>query len=696
MHDPAVDLDLVERGQLCFRALELVDEGRRCLLRGVVLHLERPDAGCGLHDSGEGAVGEPRVERVGPETEVEVERHRPVLDEHRAIALCAVHHLGSVTIARDRAQDGGPRTLTSRAGSRRRRARVYRSVGCSRSLVGFGDVDGHEPHAVPRRELAELPTVVGNHRQRACEPAETRAVGTEHDRHVAGEVDRADRVRAVVDVRRMEPGLAAVGPRPLDRRADKANPGAIGVVMDDPLRRVQRRDPGVGHEVGRAMRAVDHGELPLVREHGEGDHTFAPGVPYVVVPVIVGADVEHVARAQRAAAVAAETAEREGGCGAQRSGDVEAAAHQQIRAEPDRCTAVDDEVLSGLHVDRLAERHRIAVEVHVAGGAGEAHDRATPEAQRRAAGGALESGCALSIADDAIPQPEGAVVHRSARRHAHVPQPRAAREVLHGGVPGRQHLDRRRQRRVRLERRRRERSAPVLVGRDERRHELDVGLDPVHAGVVEGAGELLHRLRARRCVHDHLGEQRIVEGGHLGARSYPRVDAGTFGPTHGSDQTGTRAVALERVFGVHARFDRVTADGYGPLVEECAVTHGEAHHPFHEVDVGHRFGDRVLDLQPRVHLEERARAGVDVVQELDRARRPVLDQGEERGRRVEQLVERRVVDPFWRRLLDHLLAPALHGAVAYSEALDPATAVTEHLHLEVPSPVNQFLEEHVT
>ena len=41
--------------------------------------------------------------------------------------------------------------------------------------------------------------------------------------------------------------------------------------------------------------------------------------------------------------------------------------------------------------------------------------------------------------------------------------------------------------------------------------------------------------------------------------------------------------------------------------------------PLHEIHAGHHLGDRMLDLQPGVHLEE-VEAAVLVEEELDRAR----------------------------------------------------------------------------
>ncbi len=44
----------------------------------------------------------------------------------------------------------------------------------------------------------------------------------------------------------------------------------------------------------------------------------------------------------------------------------------------------------------------------------------------------------------------------------------------------------------------------------------------------------------------------------------------------------------------------------------------------HQIEAGHHLGDRMLDLQPRVHLEE-IEAAVLVEQELDRAGVGVAD-----------------------------------------------------------------------
>jgi hypothetical protein len=133
-------------------------------------------------------------------------------------------------------------------------------------LAGFGQGDRAEADFVAGFELADFPEVGADDRGGADEAAAARAVGAEDDRHVAGEIDRADGVGVVVDVGRVEAGFAAVAARPLRFRADETDAGARGVVVDFVGRRKKRGDVGVGEEIGGAVGAVEDGERPLARE----------------------------------------------------------------------------------------------------------------------------------------------------------------------------------------------------------------------------------------------------------------------------------------------------------------------------------------------------------------------------------------------------------------------------------------------
>ena len=140
----------------------------------------------------------------------------------------------------------------------------------------FG-ADGDKANLVARGELAEFPTIGGDYGDRAHESAEAGPVRAEQDRGVAGEVEGADGVRVVVDVRRVQARFAAVGAGPLGLRADEADAGAIGVEMDF----VIGADDGVeivaGEELRCAVWTFGDGEFPAVGEGGLVGHRDGGG-----------------------------------------------------------------------------------------------------------------------------------------------------------------------------------------------------------------------------------------------------------------------------------------------------------------------------------------------------------------------------------------------------------------------------------
>ncbi len=119
---------------------------------------------------------------------------------------------------------------------------------------------------------------------------------------------------------------------------------------------------------------------------------------------------------------------------------------------------------------------------------------------------------------------------------------------------------------------------------------------------------------------------------------------------------------------------------------------GDAELRLHQVDVGDLLGDRVLHLDPGVHLDEDVVA-VLVEQELDGAGVDVADLGGEPhgvgAHPVPQLgVEvRRGCD------LDDLLVPPLHRAVPLEEVDHVALGVGQDLHLDVSRLDDRLLDE---
>ena len=128
-----------------------------------------------------------------------------VLDEQEPVAGLAVGDAG--VVARRLVRRASTPSSGAAAGAGRRRfhgGRATRLDAASSPVPatrpagvgGGGLVAGprHQPHPVAGRELAELPPLGGGDDGRADEAAEARPVGAEDDRHVTGDVDRADGV----------------------------------------------------------------------------------------------------------------------------------------------------------------------------------------------------------------------------------------------------------------------------------------------------------------------------------------------------------------------------------------------------------------------------------------------------------------------------------------------------------------------
>ena len=100
----------------------------------------------------------------------------------------------------------------------------------------------------------------------------------------------------------------------------------------------------------------------------------------------------------------------------------------------------------------------------------------------------------------------------------------------------------------------------------------------------------------------------------------------------------------------------------------------------------------MLDLDPRVHLDERVPAGRGIEQELDRARVDVADVAGELDRVGTDALAQLGREVRRRRDLDHLLVAALQRAVALEEVHDVAAGVGQQLHLDVARAHERLLD----
>ena len=111
----------------------------------------------------------------------------------------------------------------------------------------------------------------------------------------------------------------------------------------------------------------------------------------------------------------------------------------------------------------------------------------------------------------------------------------------------------------------------------------------------------------------------------------------------------------------------------------------------HDVDSGHELAHRMLDLKPRVQLDEVVRP-VGGQQELERSRIEVGDGTACAGYVALHRVARRLVDCRRRGLLDQLLVPPLDRALTLTERQHAAVRIAEDLDLHVPGGRDELLE----
>ena len=116
---------------------------------------------------------------------------------------------------------------------------------------------------------------------------------------------------------------------------------------------------------------------------------------------------------------------------------------------------------------------------------------------------------------------------------------------------------------------------------------------------------------------------------------------------------------------------------------------------FDEIDPEHFLGDGMLDLKPRVGLDEGKRliaAGFAVDQEFKRAEAVIARGGRELLRGLDDARAQTVAQRRAGGDLDELLVAALDRAFAFPEMADRAVAVAEDLHLDMAGLADQPLD----
>src|SRR5262249_29258574 len=160
-----------------------------------------------------------------------------------------------------------------------------------------------------------------------------------------------------------------------------------------------------------------------------------------------------------------------------------------------------------------------------------------------------------------------------------------------------------------LEERRRIASAGELLAAEHvdgklarRRHATHVELPKRTQGARDRRGAIL-------VPDDELREQRVILRRNHGARFHVRVeaDAGTEREPERIDPPRSRSEPAARILRVDPALDRVATPGSAAGRAE-GLARGDAQLLAHEVDAAHELGHRMLDLEPRVQLDEEERA----------------------------------------------------------------------------------------
>ena len=163
------------------------------------------------------------------------------------------------------------------------------------------------------------------------------------------------------------------------------------------------------------------------------------------------------------------------------------------------------------------------------------------------------------------------------------------------------------------------------------------------------------------------------------------------------DGAGLRLPVGGRVLGVQAGFDGVP--GGRRWLGGQALVVGYRKLKFDQIQAGGQFGDRVLDLQAGVHLQEVELRGAvvgGVGKEFHCARTRVADRDGSQSGCLEKAFAhaRRAFDQGRGRLFDDLLMAALDRALPFADRPYGAVPIGHHLNLDVTAARQVTLAEH--
>ncbi|MNR13038.1 hypothetical protein D3C85_1294200 [compost metagenome] len=124
------------------------------------------------------------------------------------------------------------------------------------------------------------------------------------------------------------------------------------------------------------------------------------------------------------------------------------------------------------------------------------------------------------------------------------------------------------------------------------------------------------------------------------------------------------------------------------------ITGRQLHHPAHQVDTPHLFGDTVFHLQTGIHFQEVKALGLAVEYKLHSAGAAVIHCLGQFDRCRAQLLGHAVGQVRRRGFFEDFLVAPLHRAVAHTQGDHFTVAVAEHLDFQMPGTLDVLLDEH--
>eukprot|EP01137_Pigoraptor_chileana_P032809 Opistho-2@22806 len=227
-----------------------------------------------------------------------------------------------------------------------------------------------------------------------------------------------------------------------------------------------------------------------------------------------------------------------------------------------------------------------------------------------------------------------------------------------------------------------------------------IGLQADDMRISQGGIEPGQGLGAVLAPDDQLGDHGVVvrADGIAFAHAGIETDGATLEahmgrPARDMQRAGRRQETGLGVLGADARLDRMAVHAQLGLLERQRLARGHAQLPLDQILAGDRLSDRVLDLQPRIHLHE-IEPTVLLADELDRAGADIADRLGRRHRRVAHLGAALRRHARGGRFLQHLLVATLHRAVALEQVDAITLRVAEDLDLYMAGLLHIALDQH--